>query len=205
MAVTGTNSGGSAQATSTVSPEVAQAPANTQAPQISGTVAVGQQLLASPGTWTGSPAPILTYQWERCDNGGNNCNPIQGAGDSIYTIKNADAGSTLNVIVIGTNSAGNAQAIAAATAVVPQPPQSPANTQPPQISGTATVGQQLQASPGTWTGYPAPTFTYQWQRCDSTGNNCNPIQGDQQHLVHHHQRRHRLDPGRRRHRNQRQR
>ena len=177
VAVTGTNSGGSAQATSTVSPEVAQAPANTQAPQISGTVAVGQQLLASPGTWTGSPAPILTYQWERCDNGGNNCNPIQGAGDSFYTITNADAGSTLNVIVIGTNSAGNAQAIAAATAVVPQPPQSPANTQPPQISGTATVGQQLQASPGTWTGYPAPTFTYQWQRCDSTGNNCNPIQG----------------------------
>ncbi len=51
----------------------------------------------------------------------------------------------------------------------------PVNTSLPTISGTTTVGQQLTASPGSWTGTPAPTFTYQWIRCDSAGANCNPI------------------------------
>jgi len=34
----------------------------------------------------------------------------------------------------------------------------------PTASGTATVGKTLSAR-GTWTGYPAPTFTYQWYAC----------------------------------------
>src|SRR5206468_5446136 len=40
----------------------AQAPANTVAPAVSGQAVVGQVLTASPGTWTGNPAPTLTYQ-----------------------------------------------------------------------------------------------------------------------------------------------
>ena len=38
------------------------------------------------------------------------------------------------------------------------------NTVAPVVSGTATVGQTLSTTNGTWTGAPAPTFTYQWQR-----------------------------------------
>lgn len=44
----------------------------------------------------------------------------------------------------------------------------PINTVAPVVSGTATVGQTLSTTNGTWTGAPAPTFTYQWQR---TGSN----------------------------------
>jgi uncharacterized repeat protein (TIGR01451 family) len=39
----------------------------------------------------------------------------------------------------------------------------PANTVPPSISGTPTVGQTLSCSTGTWSGTP-PVFTYQWLR-----------------------------------------
>lgn len=40
----------------------------------------------------------------------------------------------------------------------------PINTVAPAVSGTATVGSTLSTTNGTWTGAPAPTFTYQWQR-----------------------------------------
>ena len=40
----------------------------------------------------------------------------------------------------------------------------PVNTVAPVVSGTATFGQTLSTTDGTWTGVPTPTFTYQWQR-----------------------------------------
>jgi Fibronectin type III domain len=40
----------------------------------------------------------------------------------------------------------------------------PSNTVAPAVTGTATFGQTLSTTNGTWTGVPAPTFTYQWQR-----------------------------------------
>ena len=60
---------------------------------------------------------------------------------------------------------------AARTAVAPN------NTQPPTISGKAQVGELLKADPGTWTGTPAPTFTYQWRICDQNGGACHDIAG----------------------------
>lgn len=44
----------------------------------------------------------------------------------------------------------------------------PVNTVAPAVTGTATVGQTLTTTNGTWTGAPAPTFTYQWFRSPST-------------------------------------
>jgi len=35
----------------------------------------------------------------------------------------------------------------------------------PTVTGTSTVGKTLTAAKGTWTGYPTPTFTYQWYAC----------------------------------------
>jgi len=46
----------------------------------------------------------------------------------------------------------------------------PANTVAPAVTGTAQVRQTLSCSTGTWTGVPAPTFTYQWQYGGSNTN-----------------------------------
>lgn len=43
----------------------------------------------------------------------------------------------------------------------------PVNTVAPTLSGTPQVGKTLTVDKGTWTGYPAPTFTYQWMLCDA--------------------------------------
>jgi hypothetical protein len=44
----------------------------------------------------------------------------------------------------------------------------PINTDAPAVTGTASVGSVLSSTTGTWTGAPAPAFTYQWQRGTST-------------------------------------
>ena len=52
----------------------------------------------------------------------------------------------------------------------------PVNTALPMLSGTAQQGQNLSASTGSWSGSPTG-YSYQWQRCDSAGNNCANIAG----------------------------
>lgn len=44
------------------------------------------------------------------------------------------------------------------------PAVAPINTVAPAVTGTATVGQVLSTTDGTWAGTPTITFTYQWQR-----------------------------------------
>ena len=79
---------------------------NTALPAITGTATVGQQLSASTGTWTGSPAPTFAFQWLRCDSAGANCAPIGGATAQTYTLVTADGGQTVAVRVTATNAEG---------------------------------------------------------------------------------------------------
>lgn len=44
----------------------------------------------------------------------------------------------------------------------------PQNTSPPAITGTPRQGQQLQVSPGTWSGTQPISFKYEWNRCPGT-------------------------------------
>ena len=53
----------------------------------------------------------------------------------------------------------------------------PANTVPPTISGSAVKGAPLQGSPGAWKGFPLPTFTLQWRRCNARGGSCVDVAG----------------------------
>jgi uncharacterized repeat protein (TIGR01451 family) len=152
--VTATNGAGPSSADSATTAAVPPVPPqNTSLPTIHDmTPVVGQVLNATPGTWTGVPAPTYTYQW---------CSPGCVSGSSQYTVQPGDVGKQFFVRVTASNSGGSGAADSATTAAVP--PQAPANTSLPTINNTApTIGAVLIASPGSWTGAPAPTFTYQW-------------------------------------------
>ncbi|ODA67667.1 hypothetical protein A7A08_01702 [Methyloligella halotolerans] len=78
------------------------APENSAAPEVTGTAQVGEELTASAGTWTGRPAPSLSYQWNRDGE------PISGATANTYEPIEDDVGSPLTVTVTAANWSGTA-------------------------------------------------------------------------------------------------
>jgi hypothetical protein len=97
-------------------------PKNTTLPSIAGSAAQGQALTASVGGWAGYPAPSFAYQWERCNASGGGCVAIVGVSEPTYSVGAADVGSTLVVVVTGTNGSGSVSAQSLPTAVVTGPP-----------------------------------------------------------------------------------
>ena len=76
-------------------------------------------------------------------------------------------------------------AIAGIPAASADPDPAPVNTTVPTISGPASSdpvesavyeSEPLSADPGAWEGEPT-SFSYQWQRCLSSGAYCEPILG----------------------------
>jgi fibronectin-binding autotransporter adhesin len=147
------------------------APSNVSPPSVSGLAVQGQTLTAASGTWAGTTPLSFAYQWQRCNQSGAGCSAITAATGQAYTVAAADVGSTLRVQVSASNTAGSAQTLSDATAVVVAAA-APANTSAPELSGVAQLGQTLTVSTGAWSGQPPPSYAYQWQRCDAAGANC---------------------------------
>lgn len=174
--VTATNATGSASATSAATATVTTGvPVNTALPVVSGTTTFGQALSATTGTWAGTATITYARQWKRCDAAGGSCTNISGATGTTYTLVLADVGNTIKLTVTATNGVGNTAADAATTAVIGGV--APANTVIPTVTGTATDGQTLTSTAGTWSGAPTPSYARQWKRCDSSGANCTDISG----------------------------
>ena len=174
--VTATNAAGEDAASSVPGASVAvDPPATSGTPAAAGTPVDGQTLTADPGAWTGTGPIDFTYQWQRCDTAGANCVDISGATDATYTLGSGDVGSTVRVIVTGDNGE---QTSVPSTTVGPIDAAPPVSVVAPAISGTAGAGHTLTAGDGTWGGTHPLDYTYQWQRCDADGSNCEEITGE---------------------------
>ncbi|NQX12259.1 hypothetical protein HQQ80_11530 [Microbacteriaceae bacterium VKM Ac-2855] len=122
-------------------------------PVLTGTVAVGQTVTATTGTWTPTPDEF-TYIWQR------NGVEIAGAYASTYVPVADDLGTSLTVSVRGYKVGYNpADATSAPKTVAPS---LQTLTPTPTISGTLKVGSTLTATPGTWDA--GVTLSYQWKR-----------------------------------------
>ena len=152
----------------------AAVPTNTTPPTVTGTPQKGMTLTAQHGAWAGTPT-AYAYKWQRCAADGTSCANIISANAKTYTLTSADVGRTLRVRVTASNADGRAAAVSAPTDVVSASGGPKLSTRP-TISGTPQPGEELTASNGTWTG-AATSFTYQWQRCDTTGAGCVDVPG----------------------------
>jgi hypothetical protein len=141
-------------------------PENTAPPFISGPylVEVGTTLQGHQGDWTG-PHISYVYAWQRCDPDGTSCQKIEGEKKTSYTVKKADVGHSLRFHVTAKNADGDTIARSEPTQEIRQTAQEPGATAAPTISGTATVGEKLTGSRGTWQGTQPITYTYAWEIC----------------------------------------
>jgi large repetitive protein len=151
-------------------------PSNSASPTVAGTIEQGAQLTGSVGTWTGAGTIAYSYNWFRCDGSGTRCLSIHGATKPTYTEVATDIGHTLGFAVHATDNNGTATGYAALVGPVAAANAALASTAQPTISGTATPGQTLQVSSGSWN-QPPTALSYQWQRCNANGRLCTPING----------------------------
>jgi len=134
-------------------------PINTFAPIVSGSFVLGSTLSIYDGLWVGYPTPAFTYQWQR------GTTDIAGATASTYVSVIGDVASTIRARVTATNGLGSSSTFSNSTLEISTVP---ANTVAPVTTGNIYVGQTLSVTTGTWTGYPAPTYAYQWKRISAT-------------------------------------
>ena len=143
--VTATNSvGTSAASSASNSITTYSAPVNTVAPVVSGTATFGQTLTTTDGTWTGTPSPSFTYQWQRVSTN------IGGATSSTYVLVTADVGNTVRCVVTATNvvSAVSANSNSTATVAATVPGAPTIGTATATGSASATVVYTAPASNG---------------------------------------------------------
>ena len=141
----------------------------TGAPVISGTVQVGETLMADTSGIAdedGLDDTVFAYQWLADDIA------IQGATNADYTLADADEGRTVKVRVSFTDDAGNDETLTSgATDPVEAAiqPNSPA-TGAPTITGSVQVGETLTADTSGIAdedGLENVSFTYRWLADDT--------------------------------------
>ncbi|MTA10517.1 MAG: hypothetical protein F2527_06400, partial [Actinobacteria bacterium] len=172
--VTGTSAGTdpvSSLSVSTSTKVLTQTAATTK-PTLTGAAKVGATLSANKGTWTGSSTPTLTYQWYACTQKVTSatqtvpatCATINAATQTTLTLTSTHQGKHITVKVTGTSAGTDPVSWLSVSTSTKVLMRATATTKP-TLTGTAKVGAKLTANEGTWTGSPAPTFTYQWYAC----------------------------------------
>ena len=166
----------------------AAAPSNAGEPRVTGTPRVGQVQRTTRGTWNGTEPISYSFRWFRCNSRGgaadaSDCVRIANAANATYVARAADAGFRLRSQVRASNAEGAATSTSNPTEVIQSA--RPANVTEPTISGTPNVDARLTANRGTWVGEAPLTYSFQWLRCSTAGDNCSEISGatDNQYLV----------------------
>jgi hypothetical protein len=107
-------------------------PVVTRAPDVEGTLVVGETLRAVHGAWTGSADAATGYTWLRCpDEDFEDCTTIPRATTDSYQLVDADAGSQMRVTLWATQGEDTSYKVSDLTA----PVKTTSGTTPPPSGG----------------------------------------------------------------------
>jgi hypothetical protein len=177
--VTATNALGSTEARTPMTAAVtADPPLNRISPRITGDIFVASTLEVDDGVWDGHFPIAFSYQWKRCNPPGDlvSCVAIPGATSNTYVLQPADEGLTIRAFVTAKNAVAIVTVFSIHTFPIrPERHFGPSSTAPPDITGTFRPGFLLRTTVGLWSGDNPIAFSYQWERCDATGESCAPI------------------------------
>jgi len=145
-------------------------------------------------TVTGTTTATLTFSAPAFDGGvtitsytatsspGGVTSTLNQSGGGTFNITGLSPGTAYTFSVTATNAIGTSASSGASNSITTY--SVPVNTVAPVVSGTATYGQTLSTTTGTWTGVPASfSYAYQWQRAGSniggaTGSTYQLVQAD---------------------------
>jgi hypothetical protein len=124
---------------------------NPSHPTVKGTPEQGEELQATANGFSGSPAPVITYQWQRCDGHGtaSTCVDIANATGDQFLLTHADISHTLRVRTTATNASGSASTFSGTTdAIRSEPPPSPVYSMTKATGATYVAGTTNTGSGG---------------------------------------------------------
>lgn len=149
------------------------APSVSAAATFNHTPEVGVAVDVTEGTWSGGPAPTLTYQWYRCSAAGvavtqsrapSGCSAISRATSLSYTLTTADLGRYLRLGVTAKNLAARRGVInfsVTSGAVVGAPVRARALT----VTSSPRVGRVAVAASSAVLGTASINYVYAWYSC----------------------------------------
>jgi Ig domain of plant-specific actin-binding protein/Bacterial Ig-like domain len=151
-------------------------PESTSLPSIEGDATTGDTLSALPGAWAGAEPISYSYQWQSCNEEGEECANIEGATEGSYVLDEGDVGTTIRLEQTATNSLASTSATSVQSEVIGAPGP-PASSQGPTIEGIAKEGEKLFVDNGAWSGSRPLSYLYRWERCNTAGEACTAIEG----------------------------
>jgi Concanavalin A-like lectin/glucanases superfamily/Putative amidase domain/WD40-like Beta Propeller Repeat len=194
VATVATNGEGSAEANSATSAVVKPVPPSAFAPTtLVGHALVGATLSLNVSGEHSAETPAITYLWQSCNAVGEECANLAGATHATYVPVEGDLGQTLRAVVTFTNSSGEDVETTAVSEEV-QSMSAPVQIEAPMITASSLggslfanwtssellvrgAGAIVTVSPGTWYGVMPLSYSYQWERCTSSHEECVPILG----------------------------
>jgi large repetitive protein len=143
---------------------------------------VGQTVKTDQGDWDVSVLKHVKYQWQNCTDktDASTCADISSkSASSSYKLVAGDLAKFIRVKVSGDD--GQLAHAASVFSNIVQTAVANDQVAPAYTTGgglddsSPSVGDSVTFSHGTYTGTPAPSFTYQWYQCSATSTDVKPV------------------------------